>query len=72
MKGLECRQLVRRERSPESDREVLAWLTPAGQELFERVYPVHYRFLQERFGSRLSDAEQEALIALLRQLVVSR
>lgn len=67
-KALEARGLVRRERSPESDREVLAALTPAGQELFERIYPAHYEHLKERFGGRLSAAEQRALTDLLRKL----
>lgn len=68
MKQLERRGLVRRERSPESDREVFASLTPAGQELFERVYPAQYEYLRRRFDERLSGREQEELTALLRKL----
>src|SRR5919198_6095665 len=49
MKCLEAKGLARRERCPESDREVLAWLTPAGQELFERVYPLQYEHLKTLF-----------------------
>jgi MarR family 2-MHQ and catechol resistance regulon transcriptional repressor len=68
MKQLEARGLARRERSPESDREVLASLTPEGEALFERVYPDQYRFEKEHFDSRLGEAEQETLIRLLLRL----
>ena len=68
VKQLEARELVRRRRSPESEREVLVSLTPAGEELFERVYPAHYEHLQRLFGSRLSEREQEELTTLLRKL----
>ena len=68
MKRLEARGLARRQRCPESDREVLAWLTPEGQALFERVYPLQYEHLKRRFDRRLDDREQEQLIALLRRL----
>jgi MarR family 2-MHQ and catechol resistance regulon transcriptional repressor len=68
MKSLEARGLARRERCPESDREVLARLTPEGQALFERVYPLHYEHLKRWFDSRLDEREQEQLIALLRRL----
>ena len=68
VKGMEARGLVRRERSAESDREVLASLTPAGQELFERVYPTHYEFLTKFFGERLAEGEQDELATLLRKL----
>src|SRR4051812_18434225 len=50
-KQLERRDLIQRRRSPESEREVLVSLTPAGEELFERVYPAHYRYLQDLLGS---------------------
>lgn len=69
MKSLERKGLVRRERSPDSDREVLASLTPAGQELFERVYPAHYAFLKEQFDTRLTPDEQRELTGLLRKLI---
>jgi MarR family transcriptional regulator, 2-MHQ and catechol-resistance regulon repressor len=68
MKQLEARDLVQRERSPESDREVLASLTSSGQTLFEHVYPLHYRHLECLYGRRLSSAEQEDLRRLLRKL----
>lgn len=67
-KGLEARGLVHRRRSPESDREVLVSLTAEGQELFERAYPAVYERLKRDFDSRLTEAEQETLITLLRKV----
>src|SRR5690349_3888125 len=68
MKCLEGKGLARRERGPESDREVLASLTPAGEELFRRVYPLQYQHLKRLYDDRLSAQEQETLIRLLDQL----
>lgn len=68
VKQLEAKGLVNRQRSRESEREVLVSLTPEGQALFERVYPLHYEFLKELFRGRLDAKEQEALTALLRKL----
>lgn len=70
MKRLEAKGLARRERCPESDREVLASLTPAGQELFEQVYPRQYEFLKSLYDSRLDQREQEQLIELLGRLAM--
>src|SRR5262245_28674097 len=42
VKQLEARGLARRERSRESDREVLASLTLEGQERFAELYPRHH------------------------------
>lgn len=68
VKQLDAKGLVVRQRSPESEREVLVSLTPEGLALFERVYPEHYRFLTELFASRLPKAEQAELTRLLRKL----
>src|SRR5438128_11404185 len=68
MKCLERKGLARRERGPESDREGLASLTPAGEELFRRVYPLQYEHLKRLYDSRLSEREQEELIRLLARL----
>lgn len=68
MKGLENRKLVKRERNPASEREVLASLTPVGEELFERVYPIHYAWLEKFFDGRLNETEQADLTRLLRKL----
>jgi MarR family transcriptional regulator, 2-MHQ and catechol-resistance regulon repressor len=67
-KCLEARGLVERQRSPESDREVLASLTAEGQKLFEEVYTTHYWWLKGLFDGRLPGEEQEQLTALLRKL----
>ncbi|MGV3719673.1 MAG: MarR family winged helix-turn-helix transcriptional regulator [Actinomycetota bacterium] len=68
VKQLEGKRLVHRERSRESEREVLVSLTPEGQELFERIYPQHFRFLKEWFGSRLNKQERAELTRLLRKM----
>jgi DNA-binding MarR family transcriptional regulator len=68
VKQLEAKGLVSRQRSRESEREVLVSLTPEGEALFERIYPEHYQFLKELFQARLSADEQEALTVLLRKL----
>jgi MarR family transcriptional regulator, 2-MHQ and catechol-resistance regulon repressor len=68
VKRLEGRGLVERQRSPQSDREVIARLTPAGAELFEDSYPAQVRFLKAWFDDRLSQDEQEALIRALQTL----
>src|SRR5437868_15346552 len=46
MKCLERKGLAQRERGIESDREVLASLTPEGEALFRRVYPLQYEHLK--------------------------
>jgi len=68
VKQLEARELVRRQRSPESEREVLVSLTPAGEEVFGKVYPTQYHHLKGLFESRYSEQEQTKLISLLRRL----
>ena len=72
MKCLEAKGLARRERGPESDREVQAWLTPAGEALFRRVYPLQYEYLRRLYDSQLTAGEQESLIALLDRLAVDK
>ncbi len=68
VKRLEGRGLVERERSPESDREVIARLTPAGVALFEAAYPAQYEFMKAWFDERLDPAQQEALKTALESL----
>jgi MarR family 2-MHQ and catechol resistance regulon transcriptional repressor len=72
MKCLEAKGLARRERGPESDREVLASLTPTGQARFERVYPLQYEHLKALYRRTLDEQEQEQLIDLLRRLAADR
>ena len=68
MKCLEVKGLARRDRGPDSDREVLASLTPAGEELFQEVYPRHFEYLRQQYDGCLGEGEQEQLIALLSRL----
>jgi MarR family transcriptional regulator, 2-MHQ and catechol-resistance regulon repressor len=68
MKCLEAKGIARRARCPDSDREVLASLTPAGEALFRQVYPRHLGHLQRLYDSRLEEREQEQLIVLLNRL----
>jgi len=71
VKRLEEKGLARRERSRQSEREVLVTLTSAGEALFNEIYPSHYEFLTDYFNARLTEAEQVQLTALLRKLVGS-
>src|SRR4051812_46695384 len=68
MKCLERKGLARRERGADSDREVLASLTPDGEALFRRVYPLQHAHLSRLYDSRLDTQEQEELIRLLNRL----
>ncbi len=68
VKRLEGRGLVERQRSPHSDREVIARLTAEGEALFEQSYPAQYEFLKTWFDERLDQDEQRALIGALRKL----
>ena len=68
VKALESRGLMHRERSRENEREVYVTLTDEGQQLFERIYPVHYQFLQQLFDAKLSPEEQCELTELLCKL----
>lgn len=67
-KRLEERGLVERQRSLDSDREVIVRLTAPGSDLFEEAYPRAYHQWRERFESRLTEAEQAQLTALLARL----
>lgn len=68
VKRLEGRGLVERQRSPQSDREVIARLTPLGTELFETSYPAQYLFMKNWFDERLDQDQQVALIGALETL----
>ena len=70
--ALEKRGLVGRERSPTSDREVLARLTPAGDEFFRKHFLGVATFSSALMDNALSTAEQRQLTELLRKLVVER
>ena len=66
---LENRGLVVRKRSRESDREVLARLTPAGQKLFARTFPKISNVTRQIMDSGLTVSEQEQLTGLLTKLM---
>jgi MarR family transcriptional regulator, 2-MHQ and catechol-resistance regulon repressor len=68
IKSLEERGLVERFRNPQSDREVIARLTPAGVTLFEACYPKMYAFWKEKLGKLYSTDEQKQLAQLLERL----
>lgn len=64
---LEERGLATRKPCPDDRRATYAELTPAGEELIERIFPRHVRCL-ERALSGLSDEEKEDAIRLLKKL----
>lgn len=61
------KQLVDRETPVENRRSVLVKLTPAGQEVFLRVFPAHIAHLKDRFD-KLDSSELELLKVLLSRL----
>jgi MarR family transcriptional regulator, 2-MHQ and catechol-resistance regulon repressor len=61
------KQLVDRETPAENRRSVLVKLTPAGQEVFDRVFPAHIAHLKDRFD-KLDASELELLKVLLSRL----
>jgi MarR family 2-MHQ and catechol resistance regulon transcriptional repressor len=67
MDRLEEQKLVRRERSPEDRRVVLACLTRKGSALVADVFPGHATFVAELAG-HLEAGEQEELRRLLKKL----
>jgi len=68
--GLEKKGLVERQRSPESDREVLARLTPKGQALFEEIFLRVAHFTRAFADSALpTTSDQEQVTELLRRFI---
>lgn len=64
---LECRGLIRRERSTEDRRTVVIWLTPAGRELEGPLMDILAS--SERLAlNGLSDAEKAQLLHLLKKV----
>jgi MarR family transcriptional regulator, 2-MHQ and catechol-resistance regulon repressor len=61
------KQLVDRETPAENRRSVLVKLTPAGQAVFDRVFPAHIAHLKDRFD-KLDASELELLKVLLSRL----
>lgn len=68
LRRLEQGGLIRRRRSVEDRRMVLARLTPQGEDMVERMHPFMAR-AQERLLSELSGAERDAFLATLMRLL---
>jgi DNA-binding MarR family transcriptional regulator len=66
---LEERGLVKRRRSPHSDREVVASLTAEGQRLFEATFPPTVNYGAAILDTALSRSELTALAELLEKLL---
>jgi len=64
---LEQKGLVRREVPPDNRRSFIVLLTPAGQQLFEDIFPAHIDYLKERLQP-LSEEEMAELKCALRRL----
>lgn len=69
VKNLVNRELVERERSPKSDREVLVRLTAAGENIFRKTYPHMIHDVNDLLGSKLNQKERRAFATLLAKLV---
>jgi MarR family 2-MHQ and catechol resistance regulon transcriptional repressor len=70
--ALEKRGLVERRRAPHSDREVLASLTPAGEEFFRKHFHGVVGFTSDYMDAALSTAEQVQLAGLLGKLLAAK
>ena len=64
---LETKGLIEREVPPENRRCVVVKLTPAGNQLFESIFPAHIADLKQRFEV-LKPSELELLRGLLNRL----
>jgi MarR family 2-MHQ and catechol resistance regulon transcriptional repressor len=64
---LDERGLIRRERSRRDRRAVTAWITPAGEDALEELFPGHARRVRDAFAS-LADEEKRELAKLCRKL----
>jgi DNA-binding MarR family transcriptional regulator len=69
VKNLVDRKLVKRQRSPESNREVNVSLTVAGERVFQKSYPHMVQDVNDLLASRLNQKERRTLAALLAKLV---
>jgi MarR family transcriptional regulator, 2-MHQ and catechol-resistance regulon repressor len=63
---LEADRLVIRTTPPEQSLMVVK-LTPTGEKIFAIMFPLHLKFLEERFG-KLDQAEVDMLLIFLRRL----
>lgn len=62
---LEKKALITRTQNPTDRRGQIIRLTPEGEHLFERVYPLHIAFLENYFNRSLSEDEMDSLRPLL-------
>ncbi len=65
VKKLESRSLVVRQRSAESEREVIVRLTDAGEDLFKQCYPEILNTISELLDERIGDEGRRELAGLL-------
>jgi MarR family transcriptional regulator, 2-MHQ and catechol-resistance regulon repressor len=63
---LEADKLIVRTQPPEQALMTVK-LTPTGEKIFAIVFPLHIKFLQERFG-KLDQAEVDMLLVFMRRL----
>lgn len=68
LRRLEQAGMIRRKRSVEDRRMVLARLTPAGEDMVERMHPFMAR-AQQRLLAVLEDDERDAFLATLMRLL---
>ncbi len=68
LRRLEQAGMIRRKRSVEDRRMVLARLTPAGEDMVERMHPFMAR-AQQRLLSVLEEEERDAFLATLMRLL---
>jgi DNA-binding MarR family transcriptional regulator len=68
---LEEAGLVLRERSEEDRRGAYAVLTETGREMRRRMWPVYQAGIRQLFESQLSDAEAQAMGAVLRRVLAA-
>ncbi len=69
VKNLADRKLVKRQRSPKSDREVLVRLAEAGEKVFRHSYPHMIHDVNDLLASKLDQEERRTLASLLARLV---
>ena len=68
VKILVDRNLVKRRRSPKSDREVNVMLTSAGEKLFQKSYPSMVHHVNGLLASRLNQTDRRNFARLLEKL----
>jgi len=67
--AMEKKGLSVRERSSESDREVIAKLTPEGQALFEKLFPRVAQFTMDTVDRLMPESDQIAVADALDRLI---